>query len=102
MQNIMQKQKMLEEIKFSQREIKNQLTESIKNLKNSLEEYKELNILTEEQLEFLQTLEADKIEELTFEEFKAILIKAESIKNELEENSKVLAKQIEELEKGVR
>ena len=102
MQNIIENQKLLEEIKFSQREIKNQLTDSIKNLKNSLEEYKELNILTDEQLKFLSTLDADKIEELTFEEFKTILINAESIRNELEENSKVLAKQIEELEKGVR
>mgnify|MGYP001056014032 CR=1 FL=1 len=102
MEHIQDKRKLLEEMKFRQREIRSHLENSIKSLHTSLSEYGDLGILNEEQMKFLKSLSVDNIDNMSFEDFQDILEKASEIKAQIEKDSEELLKKIEELEKGVK
>lgn len=98
---IQDKRKSLEEMRFKQRELKSNLNQNINDIKNSMEDYKSLGILSKEQIELLISLDINKLDNISFDEFKEIMNDIQEIKNTVEENAKQLMDKIEELERSL-
>lgn len=98
---IQEKQRMLEEMKFKQRELKSNLSKSINDIHSSISDYESLGILDEEQIKFLKDLNINNLDTISFEGYKDIVSKINELRVTIEENAKELLDKIEELERGI-